>query len=327
MIRMGLQIPWFTFPDVPDHALFARVSGIAGAAEAAGFDSIWVMDHFYSMTAGGRPPSDPMPEAYTLLGALAARTERARLGALVTGVTYRNPALLAKQVTTLDLVSSGRAVLGIGAAWYAQEHAGYGFDFPPIKERMDRLDEAVRICRAMFTREAPSFAGRHYRIEQALNYPRPVQRGGIPIMVGGSGERRLLRIVAEHADIWNFHGGVPLSGVPEKLRVLEEHCARVGRNRVSITATALRTLVVAPTQAAAEAKAAPVREAFRLDEANFRDRYLCGSPATVAEQVQAYLEAGVDGMIVNLPDAYDLETVALAGEALRPALESGAAGG
>jgi len=162
--RFGLQIPNFTFPGVEDGDLFERVAQIAVAAEESGFDSVWVMDHFYQITSVG-PRTDPMLEAYTLLGGIAARTRRARLGTMVTGVTYRNPAHLAKAVTTLDIVSSGRAILGIGAAWNEEEHAGYGFAFPPIAERMERLEEALQICRAMFTEEAPSFAGLHYAVK------------------------------------------------------------------------------------------------------------------------------------------------------------------
>ena len=142
--RFGLQIPSFTYPAVEDRDLFTRVSEIAVTAEESGFDSVWVMDHFYQI-AGVGPRTDPMLEAYTLLGALAARTTRASLGTMVTGVTYRNPAMLAKEVTTLDVISGGRAILGIGAAWNDDEHTGYGFDFPAVGERMDRLDEALRI--------------------------------------------------------------------------------------------------------------------------------------------------------------------------------------
>src|SRR5471032_3295083 len=154
--RFGLQIPNFTYAGVADRDLFERVADIATAAEASGFDSVWVMDHVYQIANVG-PSSDPMLEAYTLLGALAARTQKVSLGTMVTGVTYRNPALLAKEVTTLDIISSGRAILGIGAAWNDEEHAGYGFDYPPVPERLDRLEDALQICRAMFTEEAPSF--------------------------------------------------------------------------------------------------------------------------------------------------------------------------
>jgi F420-dependent oxidoreductase-like protein len=323
MIRLGLQIPIFTFPNVPDAALFGQVAAIAATAERAGFDSVWVMDHFYQLAAAGRPPEDPMLEAYTLLAAIAARTERVNLGTLVTGVTYRNPALLAKTVTTLDVISSGRAILGIGAAWYEQEHLGYGFDFPPVRERMDRLDETLRICRAMFTRERSTFEGRYYQIRDALNFPRPVRPGGPPVLVGGAGARRTLRLVARHADAWNFPTRPALDDVPRLLATLERHCAAEGRDPATITKTALRTLIIAPTQAEAERRAAEVRTVMGLDEAGFRGRVLAGGPGAVAEQAQAYLDAGLDGLIVNMPDAHNLESVALAGEALRAVARRG----
>jgi F420-dependent oxidoreductase-like protein len=316
MIRLGLQIPIFTFPDVPDAALFEQVASIATTAERAGFDSVWVMDHFYQLALSGLPPEDPMLEAYTLLGAIAARTERVQLGTLVTGVTYRNPALLAKTVTTLDVISSGRAVLGIGAAWYEAEHQGYGFTFPPVRERMDRLDEALRICRTMFTRERSTYEGRYYRVQDALNFPRPIRPGGPPILVSGAGERRTLRLVARHADIWNFPTRPALADIPHLLATLERHCAAEDRDPATIAKTALRTLVIASTQAEAERRADQMRARMGLDEASFRGRVLAGGPAAVAEQAQAYLDAGLDGLIVNMLDARDPESVALAGEAL-----------
>ncbi|MDQ6854265.1 MAG: LLM class flavin-dependent oxidoreductase, partial [Actinomycetota bacterium] len=182
MTTFGLQLPNFTFPGVPDEEMFDHVADLAVAGEESGFDSLWVMDHFWQLPPLGGP-TQPMLEGYTLLGALAARTRRVRVGTLVTGVTYRNPAHVAKIVTTLDVISRGRAVLGIGAAWYEEEHEAFGFDFPPTGERMDRLEEALQICRAMFTEEAPSFKGKHYRIDKALNVPRPIQPGGPRIMV------------------------------------------------------------------------------------------------------------------------------------------------
>lgn len=206
--RFGLQIPNFTYPAVANGDLFSRISDMAVAAEESGFDSIWVMDHFYQIAPVG-PRTDPMLEAYTLLGGIAARTRTASVGTLVSGVTYRNPALLAKAVTTLDIVSGGRAILGIGAAWNEDEHAGYGFPFPPLSERMDRLEEALQICRAMFIEQTPSFTGRHHAIHEALNNPRPLRPGGIPILVGGSAERRTLALVAKYADVCNLFGDIP----------------------------------------------------------------------------------------------------------------------
>ena len=174
-MRFGLQIPNFTTDETPG-VLFDGVAAMATAAEETGYDSVWVMDHFYQLPPMGGP-SQPMLDAYTLLGALATRTSTVRLGTMVTGVTYRNPAHLAKIVTTLDVISAGRAILGIGAAWYDVEHEGLGFDFPPAGERLDRLEEALQICRAMFTEEAPTFDGRYYRIHEARNVPRPCSQG------------------------------------------------------------------------------------------------------------------------------------------------------
>jgi F420-dependent oxidoreductase-like protein len=196
-------MPNFTFPGVPNDQLFDRVAKNAQAAEKAGFDLVTVMDHFYQISGIG-PETEPMMEAHTTLSALATQTSRVLLGTLVTGVTYRNPALLAKQVTTLDVISKGRAIFGIGAAWNESEHIGYGIEFPPIGQRMDRLDEALTIAKLMFTQDRPSFEGRYYKIDRALNVPRPVQPGGPKILIGGTGERRTLRLLAQHGDIGHW---------------------------------------------------------------------------------------------------------------------------
>ena len=202
-VWFGLHLPSYTHPDTPPERLFDRVVEQAKAAETAGFDVVTVMDHLYQIDGIGGP-DEPMLEGWSVLAALARETTRVRLGTLVTGVTYRNPALLAKQVTTLDTISGGRAILGLGAAWNEVEHEGYGYDFPPIRERMDRLDEALAIIKAMFTEDRPTFAGRYYRIDQAFNVPRPVQPGGPKILVGGGGEQRTLRIAAKYADMTHW---------------------------------------------------------------------------------------------------------------------------
>ncbi len=314
--RFGLQIPDFTFPGVGRDRLFETIAGIAGCAESSGFDSVWVMDHFYQIANVG-DRSHEMLEGYTLLGGLAARTSRISLGTLVAGVTYRNPAILAKQVTTLDVVSEGRAILGIGAAWNEDEHEGYGVRFPPIAERMDRLEEAIRICRAMFTEPAPSFEGRYYSIHEALNNPRPVRPGAIPILVGGGGERRTLAIVARYGDACNLFGDV--TTIRRKLDVLDRHCETAGRDPAQITKTRLGTLVVAPATAAAETKARELARARGMDEDRYRDYIIAGDPDGVCEQVQSFLNAGLDGMIFNMHDAYDLDSVRLAGDTLTQA--------
>src|SRR3979411_238714 len=195
----GYHMPNYTHPGVPTEGLFDRVVQKAKAAENAGFDLVTVMDHFYQIRGIG-PETEPMLEAYTTLAALAVNTSRVKLGTLVTGVTYRNPAVLAKQVTTLDVISKGRAIFGIGAAWNEDEHRGYGIEFPPIGRRMDRLDEALTIAKLMFTEDRPSFEGKYYRIERALNVPRLVQAGGPKILIGGTGGGRELRACAHAGD-------------------------------------------------------------------------------------------------------------------------------
>jgi F420-dependent oxidoreductase-like protein len=309
MTKFGLQIPNFSFPGVPDNRLFDHVAELAGAAEESGFESVWVMDHFWQLPPLGGP-DQPILEAYTLLGGIAARTQRVRLGTLVTGVTYRNPALLAKIVTTLDVISGGRAILGIGAAWYEEEHAGLGFDYPPVSERMHRLEQAVQICRAMFTEEAPSFSGMHYRIAGAKNLPRPVQAGGPPIMIGGSGEKRTLRIVARYADMCNIHGGP--ATLRRLLDVLRGHCEEVGRDRAEITATRLGTLMIAGSEEEAEQTSAFLREASGPE---FEERFTVGTEDSVIEQVGALIDAGLDKLIFNMPFA-DADQVRRAGDLL-----------
>src|SRR4051794_30603064 len=251
MIRAGLQIPNFTYPGVAPEDLFESVAGTAVAAEEAGFDTVMVMDHFYQLPMLG-PPEHEMFESYTLLGAIAARTNTVKLGTLVTGVTYRNPAILAKIVTTLDVISKGRAFLGIGAAWFDVEHEALGVDFPPVKERFERLEEALHIPRAMFRGERPTFDGQHYRVKDAINSPAPITPGGPPIMIGGQGEKKTLRMMAQYADMANFTSGI--DELPRKLEVLAQHCADVGRDPATINKTPLGMLVLAPTTKEAESK-------------------------------------------------------------------------
>ena len=314
MADYGLQLPNFSL-GVDDDALFERVADMAVAADDTGFSSVWVMDHFYQLPPLGGP-SQPMFEAYTLLGALAARTRRVQLGAMVTGVTYRHPAVLAKQVTTLDVISGGRAVLGLGAAWYEEEHDGYGIPFPPVRERMDRMEEAARICRAMFTEDEPSFIGRHYRVSSARNVPRPLRAGGPPILIGGTGRQRTLRAVAKYADACNLHGGP--ATVRELLDVLHEHCAREGRDPADIRVTRLGSLFLTDD----EKEAAGFRDVVvaAVGEEQARERMTIGPAEQVAAEVQALVEAGVDELIFNLPSARTAEQVAAAGDALAAAL-------
>lgn len=326
MIRAGLQIPNFTYPGVAPDALFERVAAVAVAGENAGFDTVMVMDHFYQLPMLG-PVEHEMFEAYTLLGAIAARTERVKLGTLVTGVTYRNPAILAKIVTALDVISRGRAFLGIGAAWFDVEHEALGVEFPPVKERFERLEEALFITRAMFRGERPTFEGRHYRVKDAINSPAPVTPGGPPIMIGGQGERKTLKLMAEHAEMANFTSG--FDELPHKLEVLGAHCANAGRDIASINKTPLASLFLGRTHEEAVAKvdrrlAGMGMSWATLDEGlkkQLGGRFLMGDADEVGEQVRRLLSLGMDGVIVNMPsDADDTEAVAHAGEVLLKAL-------
>jgi F420-dependent oxidoreductase-like protein len=308
MTRFGLQLPNFSL-GVPDAELFDTVVGLASAGEESGFASLWVMDHLYQLPALGGE-DQPMLEAYTLLGALAARTKTASLGTLVTGVTYRNPALLAKEVTTLDVISGGRAILGIGAAWHDIEHVAFGFDYPPDRERLDRLEEALQICTGMFTEERTTVTGKHYRVENVKNLPRPIRADGIPIMVGGGGEKRTLKLVAQYADYCNVAGD--LDTVRHKLEVLRGHCDALGRDPTEVTTTRLGSLFLVDT---AE-QAAETREMLvGLAGEEFVAACTIGDDDQVVEQVTAIVEAGVQEPIFNMPFA-DAATVARAGRLL-----------
>ena len=313
MKLLGFQIPNYTFPGVTNDKLFEHVVLLATTAEKAGFDSVYVMDHFYQLPNIG-PRTEPMLEAYTILPGIAARTAKVRIGALVTGVTYRNPALLAKIVTTLDVVSSGRAILGLGAAWNQDEHRGYGYQFPPVGERISRLEEALQICRAMFREEAPSFEGRYYQIHGAINSPRPIQPNGPPIMIGGGGEQRTLKLVAQYADMCNIFGDAAM--VRHKMDVLERHCETVGRDPGTIIKTRLGSLLIRKTDAEAERAFQQVLQRPGINEEYVRSVFIVGGPDRVAEQAQKLLEAGLDGLIFNMPHMEDPEAIQLAGQTL-----------
>ncbi|HEV2014241.1 MAG TPA: LLM class F420-dependent oxidoreductase [Candidatus Dormibacteraeota bacterium] len=313
MKLLGFQIPNFTFPGVTDDKLFDHVVMLATTAETAGFDSVFVMDHFYQLPNIG-PRTDPMLEGYTVLAGMAARTKKVRLGTLVSGVTYRNPAFLAKIVTTLDVVSSGRAILGIGAAWNEDEHRGYGYEFPPVGERLSRLEEALQICRAMFREEQPTFEGRYYRIQGALNFPRPIQPNGPPILIGGGGEQRTLKLVAQYADMCNIFGDP--ATVRHKMDVLERHCEAVGRDPKTIVKTRLGSLIIRQTDAEAERILEQILNRPGINKEWIRAGFIVGGPDRVAEQAQKLLDAGLDGLIFNMPHMEDPGAIELAGKTL-----------
>jgi alkanesulfonate monooxygenase SsuD/methylene tetrahydromethanopterin reductase-like flavin-dependent oxidoreductase (luciferase family) len=264
------------------------------------------MDHLNQIPGVG-PMENWMLEGNVALMALAARTEKLHVGLMVGGVTYRNPAFFAKQTTTIDVLSGGRAIFGIGAAWFEAEHEAFGYRFPPMAERFEHLEDALRIARAMFTEDQPTVEGTHSSVKAIYNNPRPI-RGDIPIMVGGSGERKTLRMVAQYADASNMFGDV--ERIRHLVGVLQGHCDDLGRDIGEITKTKLATLIIGDDAAA---KAEPLRAVMGE---RFDGVVIHGSADEVAEQVQAHLDAGLDGIVVNMPYVHDLEQVELAGRTL-----------
>lgn len=226
-MRLGLHLANFSWGVEPS-GFAARLDDMVATAEQAGFDRISVMDHYFQIPGVG-PAEAEMFEAYGILGYIAARTSRVRLGVLTTGVMYRQPGLLAKQVTGLDMLSGGRAWIGLGAGWYEREHHGLGFPFPPVKERFERLEETVRILLQMWSDDNGPFEGKHYRLAETLCSPQPVQRPHPPLLIAGSGQRKTLRLVARYADACNVRGNNP-EDTARLLGVLEGHCEAEGRD-------------------------------------------------------------------------------------------------
>jgi F420-dependent oxidoreductase-like protein len=318
MTRLGYQIPNFTYPDAGPAELFAVIARQAAEADTSGFDTVLVMDHFFQLPMLGTP-DQYMLECYTLLAGLAGVTSSVRLSALVTGNTYRNPAVLAKTVTTLDIVSGGRAQLGIGAGWFELEHNAFGIEFGTFTDRFEKLEEALQIIIPMLRGEAATLAGQHYQVAGAVNSPGPV--GRIPVMIGGSGERKTLRMVAQYADESNLIAEA--SDIPRKLEVLAEHCATLGRDRSEITVSWQRSACIAPTMEQAQADLAAYFAMRGVDIAGMSDdrraamtsRFILGDPDTVGERLAGDLALGVDGFTINAPaNGHVPERVALLGE-------------
>lgn len=291
-MRVGLQLPNFTWPGGPEQ-LKTRLAEIARTAEETGFASLWVMDHFFQIPSMG-PPESEMLESWTTLGFLAGVTQRIHLGTLVTGVTYRHPGILAKMATTLDVLSGGRSYLGIGAAWYEREHLGLGVPFPPRVERFRRLEEALRIIHQMWSGDRGAYEGRYYRLAETMGVPLPLTRPHPPILIGGGGERKTLRLAARYADAVNVFGDP--ATVRHKFEVLHQWCQTEGRPYDALERTTLQTA--------------------RLD---------AKTGAGVEDIIQrfgAYAEAGVQHIIVNMPNVHDITPLEKFGEHIIPAVAS-----
>lgn len=279
-MRIGLQISSFTWPGGPE-SIGPTLGRIVRQADDAGFDSIWVMDHFFQIRGNGRA-EEPMLEGMTAFGFMAAHSQRARLGLMVGGVHYRHPGLWVKATTTLDVLSGGRAWLGIGAAWNAEESRALAFPFPPLGERFEMLEETLQIAHAMFQGERGSeaaFAGRHYRAERLLNSPQSLSRPRVPIMVGGGGERKTLRLVAQYADACNVFGSP--EAIARKYAILDAHCAAVGRDPSEIERSTLQDVRLAADSGGGEA------------------------PGQVVERLGELADAGAQHVIVDLKAVHE----------------------
>ena len=319
MTRLGYQIPNFTYPETMPSEIFDKVVAQAKAAEASGYDRVMLMDHWYQLPGIGAP-EEPMFECYSMLSALAQHTESVRLSALVTGNTYRNPAMLAKTVTTLDHVSHGRATLGIGAGWFELEHEAFGFHFGTLAERFERLEEALQIISPMLRNERVSLDGKHYKAIDVANSPAPLSK--IPIMIGGQGEKKTLRMVAEYADESNLTGTV--EEIPRKIEALDAHCERLGRDRSEIKVTKLLMVCVAPTMEDALADLERTGAVKGLSDGAkefVKDALIFGDPDTVGEEIQTAVSKGLDGVTVDLPiNGDNIDRISLLGEICSKAL-------
>jgi F420-dependent oxidoreductase-like protein len=297
-VKIGLQISSFTWPGGPQ-AIAPTLTRIAQSADEVGFDSLWVMDHFFQIRGVG-PVTDPMLEGWTTLGFLAGLTKRARLGLMVGGIHYRTAGLWAKAATTLDVLSGGRAWLGIGAAWNEEESRGLGFPMPPLGVRFEMLEEMLQITHALWTGERgteAAFEGRHYQATRLLNSPQALTRPHPPIMIGGGGEQKTLRLVAQYADATNVFGDGPR--LAHKYAVLREHCERIGRPYQEIERSTLQTISVSANGAGSTS-----------------------TPDQLVEQFGELADAGVQHVILGVRGVEDMRQLELLGQAVIPRIRS-----
>jgi F420-dependent oxidoreductase-like protein len=297
-MKIGLQVPNFTFPGGPKE-LGSKLAEIARTADACGFASLWVMDHFFQIgnrerLRGLGPAEDEMLEGYSTLSYLAGVTKNVTLGTMVTGVVYRYPGILVKTVTTLDVLSGGRAWLGIGAAWNEREARGLGIPFPPLKERFEQLEETLQIAKQMWSPENGPYQGRHYQLAETLNSPQSLTQPHPPILIGGGGEKKTLRLVAKYADACNLFAQTGTEAVSRKLDILKQHCEDVARDYAEIEKTALDTVHLAPDKA---------------------------KVGNVIEKCRALAGIGVQHVIFNMPNVDEIAPLEVFGREIIPALE------
>ena len=298
-MKIGLQIPNFTWHGGPE-GIAGKLAEIARAADEAGFASLWVMDHYFQIGSRDRamglgPAEDEMLEGYSTLAYLAGLTKNVKLGTLVTGVIYRHPGILVKTVTTLDVLSGGRAYLGIGAAWNEREATGLGVPFPPVAERFQRLEETLQIAKQMWSGDNGPYTGRHYQLAETLNSPQPLSKPHPPILIGGTGEKKTLRLVAQYADACNLFARMGTDGIRAKLDVLKRHCDTVLRDYDEIEKTTLGTVHLAPGQLSA---------------------------SDVIEQCRALAGLGIQQAIFNMPNVHEITPLETFGREIIPVVQA-----
>lgn len=289
-MKIGLQIVSFNWPGSPAN-IGSKLAEIGRTADDVGFDSIWVMDHFFQLEGMIGPAEDPMLEGYTALSYLAGHTKRARLGTLVTGVIYRHPGFLVKSVTNLDVLSGGRAYMGIGAAWYQREAKALGFPFPPLKERFERLEETLQITKQMWSGDVSAYNGKHYQLAEPICSPPPLSNPHPPIMIGGMGEKKTLRMVAQYADACNLFIYQGNDVLRHKLDVLKGHCETLGRPYEEIERTTLGTVHLAPDGM---------------------------TPSEVIETCRSLADIGIQHAIFNMPKTHDITPLETFGREILP---------
>jgi F420-dependent oxidoreductase-like protein len=306
-VKLSLYIPTGTTQEFNGFAdpvaAFERIRELAVAADESGFETVWAPDHFVPFG----PPGAYVFEAWTTLSALARETKRIRIGQLVTGNGYRNPALLAKMASTLDVIAGGRFTFGIGAGWYEDEYLAFGYDFPPAPERLKRLDESLQIIHSMWSNESTTFNGKYFQTAGVVNQPTGVQTPHIPVMIAGGGEKVTLKLVAKYGDFCNIQE--PPDEVERKYDVLEQHCAAVGRDFTTITKTSTSYCIIADTDE--EARAAVPPWAPMVFPGDLGSYGLVGTIDTIRDRLAVYAEAGVDELVVAFHDALNVDTIRL----------------
>ena len=289
-MKISLQIPNFTWPGGASR-LGAKLADIVRLADDAGFYSIWVMDHFFQIGDWLGPAEADMLEGYSTLAYFAGLTRKVKLGTLVSGVIYRNPGILVKTVTTLDVLSGGRAYLGIGAAWNEREALGLGVDFPAVKERLEQLEETLQICRQMWSADNGPYEGKHFQMKETLCQPQPLSQPHPPILIGGGGEQKTLRLVAQYADACNLFAAIGMDALRRKLALIDRYCQEIGRDPAAVERTTLNTAHIRPGKMSA---------------------------AGVIDECHALQEIGIEHVIFNLPNLYEMTPLEVFGREIIP---------